>query len=105
MEKKLWELRKNAKCYFEQILEAAPQKTAAGCPLTSHLKNHPSNTSHHAGYCWRSKEEPIGDVLYGPEHIELLVLANQQELIYISSVRPLDVVWKTLSTALYDRDG
>ena len=35
-----WELHKNATFCFEQILEAAPHKTAAVEPLTSHLTNH-----------------------------------------------------------------
>ena len=30
---------------FEQILEAVFYKTAATQPVTSHLENHPSNTS------------------------------------------------------------
>ena len=40
-----WELLKDSACYFKQILEATPNKTAAVQPLTSHLTNHPSNTS------------------------------------------------------------
>ena len=32
---------------------------------------------------------------YGPLHINVSALADQQELIYISSVGTLDVVWKT----------
>ena len=35
-----WEQYKNAACYLEQILEAAPYKTAAVQPLTSHLTRH-----------------------------------------------------------------
>ena len=42
-EKARWELHKDAACCFEQILEAAPYKTAVVQPLASHLKNHPSN--------------------------------------------------------------
>ena len=37
-EKAKWELNKNARYCFEQILEATPHKTAAVWPLTSHLK-------------------------------------------------------------------
>ena len=44
-EKARWELHKNAACCFEQILEAAPYKTAVVRPLTSYLINHPSKTS------------------------------------------------------------
>ena len=37
-EKARWEIYKNAVCYFEQILEATPQKTTVQI-LTSHLAN------------------------------------------------------------------
>ena len=33
-----WQLHKDALSCFEQILEAAPNKIAAVCPLTFHLK-------------------------------------------------------------------
>ena len=39
-EKVRWELHKNATGCFEQVLEAAPYKTAVVRPLTSHLINH-----------------------------------------------------------------
>ena len=48
-EKTRWELNKEAACCFEQILEAAPHKTAAVRPLTSHLTKHSNNTSK---TCW-----------------------------------------------------
>ena len=38
-EKAKWELRKNATCCFEQILEATAHKTATVQPLISNLKN------------------------------------------------------------------
>ena len=41
-------LHKDAACYFEQILETAPQKTAATWSLTSHLANYP---------CWALVEK------------------------------------------------
>ena len=37
-----WKLHKNPTCYFKQLLEATHHKTAAGWPLTSHLKTHSS---------------------------------------------------------------
>ena len=43
-EKAWWELYKNAACYFEQILEAAPHKTAFVLSLTADHSNHPSKT-------------------------------------------------------------
>ena len=39
-EKVRMERHKNATCYFEQILEATPNKTIAVRPLNSHLTNH-----------------------------------------------------------------
>ena len=62
-EKAKWELHKNAICYFERILEAAPHKTAAVQPLTSCLANHSSKTKKHAGSCWRSKDKYISNIL------------------------------------------
>ena len=37
--------------------------------------------------------------------MDVPVLANQQELIYVSPVWKHDVVWKTLPEAMNDRDG
>ena len=58
----MYEQNKDAACYFEQILEAAPYKTAAVPPLTSHLTNHPSKTRS-AGHCWRIKDGLISNFL------------------------------------------
>ena len=49
----------------------------------------------HAGHCWRSKYKLISVFSYGPLHMNMLVLANQQELTYNSSAQTQDVVWKT----------
>ena len=54
-----WELHKDAVCCFEQILEAAPHKTATVLPPASHLTSHPIKTRH-AGHC---KDGLISDVL------------------------------------------
>ena len=54
------ELHKDAMCSFEQILEAAHNKTAAVRPLSSHLTNH---TIKIAGLCWRSKDEFVSNIL------------------------------------------
>ena len=60
-EKARWELHKNAPCYFEQILEVTPDKTAIW-PLISHLEKHPR-------HCWKSKDKLISDVLqWTPTH-------------------------------------
>ena len=45
----------------------------------------------HAGHSWRSKDELIS----WPLHMDVPVLADQQELTYNSSVRTQNVVWKT----------
>ena len=44
-EKAWWELHKNVLSCFWQILEAAPHKTAAVLPFTSHLTSYPSKTN------------------------------------------------------------
>ena len=70
-EKARWALHKYAECRFDKILKATlpPKKTAAVEPPTSHLANHPSQTSKHAGHCWWSKDELLYDVLqWTPTH-------------------------------------
>ena len=52
-EKGRWELYKNSRSYFEQILDATPLETTAVWSLTSHLKNNPIKTKK-TGCCWRS---------------------------------------------------
>ena len=44
-EKSRWEQHKNARCCFEQIPGAKPNKTAGVQPLTSHLISHISKTN------------------------------------------------------------
>ena len=55
-------------------------------PPTLHLKDHPSKT------CRTLLEKQV-TFFYGPLPTNVLVLADQQELINISSVRTQDVVW------------
>ena len=57
------ELHEDTVCYFEQILEAAPNKTVAVWPLTSHLTNHQERQARHNRFCWRSKDKLISDIL------------------------------------------
>ena len=54
-----WEKANDVMCCFEQILEAAPYKTAAVQLLISYLANHPWN----AEYCCRSKDKLISNIL------------------------------------------
>ena len=84
-----WELYQKATSYFEKMREGKPHKTAVVRPLSSYLKTHPSKI------CWRSKNELISDVLLKTTTIDMPMLADQQEFIYISSVRTQDIVWRT----------
>ena len=62
--KKAWrQLHKNAASNIEQVLEAAPHKAAVVRPLTTITKTIKVSGTRHAGYCWRSRDEPISDVL------------------------------------------
>ncbi len=45
IKKVVWKLPKAAVCCSEQILEAAPHKTTAIQPLTSHLTDHLNKTN------------------------------------------------------------
>ena len=55
-----WEPHKDAKCYFQQILERATHKTSALWPLTSHHTKHPNKTKK---TCWRSKDKLQSNIL------------------------------------------
>ena len=61
---KTWrQLHKKASSNIEQVLEAAPHKTAAVPPTTTHHENYPSYTNQTYGNCWRSGDELISDTL------------------------------------------
>ena len=91
-----WKLHTNATRYFEQSLEATSHETTAVWPLTSYLKNHPSKTKKTYGtlfekqgrtYKWHSSiDSYIWSCQWWP---------TSKKIIYISSVRTQDVVWKT----------
>ena len=49
----------------------------------------------HAGHCWRSRDELISDVSYGPPYMDELKQDDQQEHTYSSYVRIRDVALKT----------
>ena len=89
-EKARWDLPKNATCCLKQILEATLHKTTVVRSLTSHLKK-TSKTNKTSGTLF----EKLLKFFYGPLHMDAPVLADQQELIYIRSVRTQDVVWRT----------
>ena len=46
-------------------------------------------------HCWRNKDELVSDVLLWTPDMDMPVLANLQELIYISFMWTQDVVWRT----------
>ena len=77
---------------FGEILKATSHKTVAVQSLTTHLKKHPSRTN--KTYGTHSRRSKVTFV-YGPLHRDAQVLANKQELIYFTTMRILDVVWKT----------
>ena len=76
-------------CCFEQILEAT--FLAAVWPLTTHLKNHPSKMNKTTG---EARKNSLVTFFWGLLHMSTPVLVYQQELIHISSVWTLDVVWR-----------
>ena len=53
-EKARWGLYKNSTCWFQQIPEATPNKTAAVRPLSSHLTNYLNQTNE---TCWALLEK------------------------------------------------
>ena len=65
---KAWrQLHRNAMSNIEQVLKAASHKTAAvRLPITKAIQ---VRRTRHAGYCWRSRDELISDVLQStPSH-------------------------------------
>ena len=63
-EKSWWELHKDVACSFEKTPKAAPNKTVAVRPLTSHLTNYPNKMNK---TCWTnvgwSKDKLLSDLL------------------------------------------
>ena len=81
---------------IDQILEATPHETTTVRPLTYHVKNHQSKTNKTYETLVEKQERTHKITFFhGPLHMDMPVLAEQQELIYISSVQTQDVVWKT----------
>ena len=72
------------------ITPRAPPPTV--CPLTSHLKIHPSKTNKTCGTLLEKQGQTRVTFIYGSPRIDVPVLVDQQGLIYITSVRTLDVV-------------
>ena len=78
-EKARWELHKNAMSHFEQILVLTPYETNTVWSPNSHQKHYQRKTIH----CWRSKDK-LMTLFYESIHMDVHVLADQQELICIS---------------------
>ena len=96
-EKARWELHKNAVNYMKQILEAKPHKTTLVRPLTSSLKNHPSKANETCETLQEKQRQThkwcsSADV---PPYMNVPIMVEQQEFIYIYSKQIQDVVWKT----------
>ena len=100
-EKSRWELHKDAAHCFEQILEAAPYKTAAVQPLTSYLTNH-LNKKKMLGNAGEVRMNQCSTFSTGLLHVDAPVLSDQQKLTFINSVQTLNA---NLPRVMADRDG
>ena len=89
-EKAWWELHKNVTCYFEQIQETIPHKTSAVRPLTSNFAHHDKQDE--LGTAGKVRTISKVKIYNRLLHMEVLMLAEQQGLRYISSVQTLDTV-------------
>ena len=90
-------------CHFEQILEAAPHKTSTVKPFP--ISKPIQIRWRHAWHCWRSKEQPVSDILLrSPTH--RCTSIGQLARSYIH--QPCADTWcclEDLSRAMNDRDG
>ena len=64
-EKAWWEIHKDPECCFEQVLEAAPHKTAAVLLFTSYLTNHPNKMGN---TYWTLLKNSCDVLLWTPTH-------------------------------------
>ena len=71
---------------FERILEAAQSKRTVVRLLTAHLVNQKRNMSKTYGTLIGKEDEMEGNVLFRTPALDALVLVNQQNLIFVSSV-------------------
>ena len=90
-----WQLHKNAACNPEQVLAATPHKTPTVRPPAPITKTIQVRQTRHAGYCWRSRDELIRDVLLWIPHMATQKQDDQLERTFSSYVRIRDVVLKT----------
>ena len=96
MEKRLNGNNMNAMSCFEQILGTQKlHKTVVIQPLSISQTIQVRRTRH-AGHCKRSKDVLISDILLWTPTLRCARI-GQPEITYISSVRSMDVVWRTCS--------
>ena len=85
------------------MLRAILNKSCSQHPTKQHLYGHLSpitktiqvRRTRHAGYCWRSKDELISDILRGSLHMDQQRQDDLLEPIYNSSVPIQDIALKT----------
>ena len=94
-EKARWELHKNAIGYLEQIQKATPYETTAVQPLTSYHKKHLSKTNKTCEMLFEKRGWMHVSFFYRPLFMNMPMLADRQELNYISTVWTQDIIWKT----------
>ena len=94
------QLHKNAVSNIEQVLAATPHKIPTIRPPASHHENYQFRRTRHAGYCWRSKDELISDVLlwtsaYGQAKAEWPARTYIQQLCEDTGCSPEDLPEKS----------
>ena len=103
-EKAQWETTQDCYKLFGTNPGSNTLKTAATWPLTSLLKNHPSQTNNIWDTAGEIRTNLLVTFLYGPLHMDMPLLANQQELIYIISVQTQDVAWMICQEGWMERE-
>ena len=100
-EKARWELHKNTMCYFEQIQEIRPNKTAAVQPLTSHYTNHPIKMNKTVGEIKTNILLIYTYIVFLPLHISFIT----KRFMYLQKIQSLDETskqnWQELKDTEY----
>ena len=77
---------------MHRVQAATPYKTPTVRPPARYHETIQVRRTRHAGHCWRSRDELIRDVLYGPPHMAVQKQDDQHEHTFSSYVRIRDVV-------------
>ena len=95
-----YEFHKDAVCCFEQILEAAPYKTAVVRPFTFHLAKHPKEDKPAMLVFSEEARTNWWAILFtwNPTHGHTNVCRLTKA--YVSSLRKVGAVWKTYQERL-----